>query len=39
MTDRLTGDGRTHGKIMLLLHTLTMRVSDVAKLVECHPVV
>ena len=28
-----------HGKIMLLSHTLTMRGSDVASLVEVHPVV
>ena len=29
----------THRKIMLLSHTLTMRGSDVASLVEFHPVV
>ena len=38
MTDRQTDDGhtdgRTHGKIMLLSHNLTMRGSDVAILVE-----
>ena len=28
-----------HGKIMLLTHTLTMRESDVASLVEFRPVV
>ena len=31
--------GRTHGKIMLLSHTLTMRGHDVASLVEFRPVV
>ena len=31
-------DGHTHGKIMLVSHTLTMRGSDVAGLVEFHPV-
>ena len=30
---------RMHRKIMLLSHTLTMRGSDVASLVEFHPVV
>ena len=38
MTDRWTDDGLTdgltHGKIMLLLHNLTIRGSDVAILVE-----
>ena len=34
MTDRWT-----KGKIMLLSHTLTMKGSDVASLVEFHPVV
>ena len=38
MTDRWmatdTTEGRMHGKIILLLHTLTMRGSDVASLVE-----
>ena len=33
-TDRWTDARRTNGKIMLLSHTLTMRVSDVAGLVE-----
>ena len=33
MMDRCT-DGCTHRKIMLLLHNLTMRGSDVASLVE-----
>ena len=38
MTDKLTDDrrtdGRMHRKIMLLSHTLTMRGSDVARLLE-----
>ena len=38
MTDRWT-DGRTHRKIMLLSHTLNMRGSDVASLVEFRTVV
>ena len=38
MDDRRT-DERTHGKVMLLSHTLTMRGSDVASLVEFCPVV
>ena len=32
-------DGWTHGKIMLLLHNLTMRGNDVASLVEFRSVV
>ena len=32
-------DRRTNRKIMLLSHTPTMRGSDVASLVECHPVI
>ena len=32
-------DGHIHRKIMLLPHTLTMRGSDVASLVEFRPVV
>ena len=43
MTDRLMDDGRmdgeAHGKIMLLSHTLTIRVSDVTSLVEFRRVV
>ena len=43
MTDRWTDngctDGKTHGKVMLLSHNLTMRVSDIAILVEFRPVV
>ena len=43
MTDRWTDGGRmnewTHGKIMLLSNTLTMRGSDVANLVDFRPVV
>ena len=39
VTDRWTDAGWTNGKIMLLLHTLTMRGSDVASLVEFCPVV
>ena len=31
--------GQMHGKIMLLLHTLTMRGSDVANLAEFRTVV
>ena len=39
-TDEMDGrDGRTHGKIMLLSHTLTIRGSDVASSVEFHPMV
>ena len=42
MTDKKTDDGRTdgrtHRKIILLLHTLTMRGSDVG-LAEFRPVV
>ena len=34
-----TDDGWTHGKIMLLSHTLTMWRSDEANLVEFHPLV
>ena len=30
-------EGWTHGKIKLLLHTLTIRGSDLARLVEFHP--
>ena len=37
MTNRWTDDGRTEKK--LLSHTLTMRGSDVASLVEFRPVV
>ena len=32
-------NGQMHGNIMLLSHTLTMRGSDVASLVEFHPMV
>ena len=32
-------DGRMHRKVILLLHTLTLRGSDVANLVEFCPVV
>ena len=43
MTENWTDDGRinglTQGKLMLLSHILTIRVSDVASLVECRPVV
>ena len=43
MTDRWMDDrpkdGQTHGKIMLLSHTRTMRGSDVARLVEFRLVV
>ena len=43
MPERWTDDGRTdgwtHGKKMLLSHILTMKGSDVASLVEFHPVV
>ena len=39
MTDRWTGDGRTHGIIMLLSHILNMSGSDVASLTEFRPVV
>ena len=43
MTDRWTDnrpmDRWMHGKIMLFSHTLTMRVSDVASLVEFLPMV
>ena len=39
MTDKGCTDGQRNGKIMLLLHTLTMRGSDKASLVEFHPVV
>ena len=38
-TDYGCTDGRTHGKIMLLSHTFTMRGSAVASLVEFRPVV
>ena len=42
MTDKWMDNGCTKGQmhrgIMLLLHTLTMRGSDVASLVELHPV-
>ena len=38
MADKWTDDGRTE-KIMLLLHTLTRRGSDVASLVKCRPMV
>ena len=37
MTDRWTEAIWMHGQIMLLSHTLTMRVSDVASLVEFCP--
>ena len=33
-----TTDGRTHGEVMLLSHTLTMRESEIASLVEFRPV-
>ena len=43
MTDKSIDDGCMngwrHGKIMLLLHTLTMKGSDVASLVEFCPMV
>ena len=43
MTDRWTDightEGQTHRKIVLLPHTLTIRGSDVASLVEFRPVV
>ena len=43
MTDKWMDKGHTdgwmHRKIMLLLHTLTMRGIDVASLVEFRPVV
>ena len=43
MSERWTDDGRrdrqTYGKIMLLSHNRTMRGSDVASLVEFHPMV
>ena len=43
MTDKWMDDGHTDGqtdrKIILLLHTLTMRGSDVASLVEFCPMV
>ena len=43
MTDRWMDDehmeGQAHGKIMLLLHTLTIRGSDIASLVEFCPMV
>ena len=43
MTDKWTDDGRmdgqTHGKIMLLLHTLALRESDVESLAEFRLVV
>ena len=39
MTDRWTDARQTNGKIMLFSHTLTMRGSDVASLVEFRPVV
>ena len=39
MTDKWMNDRWMHRKIMLLLHTLTMRGSDVASLVEFRPVV
>ena len=32
-------EGRMHGKMILLSHTLIMRGTDVASLVEFHPVV
>ena len=38
-TDDRCTDGRAHRKIMLLLHTLTIRESDIAGLVENRPVV
>ena len=38
MSDRCP-DRSMHGKIMLLSHTLTMRGSNVASLVELRPVV
>ena len=43
MTDRWMDDrcmdAQTYQKIMFLSHTLTMRGSDIASLVEFHPVV
>ena len=43
MTDKWTDnrcmEGLTHGKIMLLLHTFTVKGSDVASLVEFCPLV
>ena len=39
MIDKWTYDGQMHRKIMLLSHTLTIRGSDVATLVEFCPVV
>ena len=39
MTDRWADARRTNGKVMLLSHTVTMRGSDVAGLVEFRPVV
>ena len=39
MEDDAQADRWTHVKIMLLLHILTMRGSDVASLVEFCPVV
>ena len=39
MDGRRTAGHRTGGKIMLLLHTLTMRGSHVACLVKFQPVV
>ena len=36
--DRWTDAKRANGKVMLLSHTLTMRGSDVASLVEFHAV-
>ena len=38
-TDDGRTDGQMHGKIMLLSHTLTMRGSYVASLVELRPAV
>ena len=38
-TDNIYTDGQMHRKIMLLSHTLTMRGSDVASLIEFCPVV
>ena len=38
-TDNVRTDRRTHRKIMLLTHTVTMRGSDVLSSVEFHPVV
>ena len=39
MTDRWMDGRQRHEKTMLLSHTLTIRGSDVASLVEFHPAV